>query len=260
MLGNAGPHSGTASERESGAAAVDKALDVLFHLHQAGNAGVTEVARALGMPKSTAHRLLTVLARRGLAERTLNSRYKPGFGLVALGYGLLDGDPVVTAARGPLEEAARELNETFFFVAARGGELIVLHKVEGTGILRAAPTVGASVPLHATAAGRLYLAFAPEEVVGAEDGVAGSEQEDPTCADAVTRARETGYALNEEGWIPGLSVLSAAVRSRGKMLGVVAVAAGSQRMAALGGVGMAPRLVAIAETISRRLEGQGEGS
>src|SRR5690606_34245961 len=169
MPGNAVPYNETSSSRESGVAAVDKALDVLFHLHQIGDAGVTEVARALGMPKSTAHRLLTVLARRGLAERTRNSRYKPGFGLVALGYGLLDADPIVSAARAPLEEAARELNETFFFVAARGGELIVLHKVEGTGILRAAPAIGATVPLHATAAGRLYLAFAPEEVSAAPE-------------------------------------------------------------------------------------------
>jgi len=42
---------------------VEKALDVLFHLHGVGAAGVSGIARALELPKSTTHRLLASLAR-----------------------------------------------------------------------------------------------------------------------------------------------------------------------------------------------------
>ena len=240
---------------------VDKALDVLFHLHHAGPQGVTAVARALALPKSTAHRLLTVLTLRGLLERTSESLYRPGFTLVALGYRILDGDPVVSAVRRPLEEAAASLGETLFFVGARAGQLVVLHTEEGTGILRAAPSVGSRVPIHATAAGRLYLAYAPELVQVPATLDAFTEKTPHgtmELAEAVVTARKRGWDMNDEGWIEGLSVLCAAVRSRGKMLGVVALAAAAPRLAALGGEGLAPRLCELAEVVARRVEGGAE--
>ena len=53
-----------------GAGSIDKAIDVLFHLHATGEPqGVTAVSRALGLPKSSVHRMLSVLARRGLVEQ-----------------------------------------------------------------------------------------------------------------------------------------------------------------------------------------------
>ena len=42
-------------------------------------------------------------------------------------------------------------------------------KVEGTGMLRVAPDVGAEVPVDVTASGRLYLGFAPELLLMARD-------------------------------------------------------------------------------------------
>ena len=58
-----GPQSG------EGAATVEKAIDVLFHLHEAGvPLGVTAIGRALGSPKSSVHRLLRSLGRRGLTR------------------------------------------------------------------------------------------------------------------------------------------------------------------------------------------------
>ncbi len=83
-----------------------------------------------------------------------------------LGLGALALDPVVRACQVELELAARELGETFFLVKARGGRLLVLSKVEGTGMLRVAPDVGSEVPVEVTASGRLYMAFAPELLAG----------------------------------------------------------------------------------------------
>ena len=139
---------------------VDKAIDVLFHLHrQPGAQGVTAIGRALGLPKSSAHRLLAALGSRGLVERDDRGQYRPGMGLVALGLGALEREPVVAAAMPVLEEEAEALGETVFLVGARAGRPVVLGKAEGTGFLRAAPRVGEPVPVHATAVGKLFLAF-----------------------------------------------------------------------------------------------------
>jgi DNA-binding IclR family transcriptional regulator len=155
---------GTESEMAA-AATVDKALDLLFRLHEESSPmGVTALGLALGVPKSSAHRLLASLCRRGLVEQDDRGRYRPGIGLVALGLGALEREPLVAAARPVLEAEALALGETVFLVVARAGRLVVLDKAEGTGFLRAAPRVGSEVPLHATAVGKLFLALDPAAV------------------------------------------------------------------------------------------------
>jgi DNA-binding IclR family transcriptional regulator len=241
---------------------VEKAVDVLFHLHGAeGPRGVTAIGRALGLPKSSTHRLLAALGRRGLVERDERGRYRPGFGLVALGVGALEGEPVVAAARPALEDAARSLGETCFLVAARAEQLVVLDKAEGTGFLRAAPTVGASVPVHATAVGKLFLAFAPgavpEPQAPFEPFTEHTAATPAQLASEIENVRERGFAESREEWTPGLSVLAAPVRRGDRLVAAVAVAAPSQRYQAIGVETIAERTRAAADRVAARLEGTG---
>jgi len=242
---------------------VDKAVDVLFALHAAGGAlGVTSLARSLGLPKSSTHRLLATLARRGLVERGDGGRYRPGMGLVALGLGAMDREPVCTAARPVLEEAAETLGETVFLVDARGQGLMVLDKVEGRGFLRAAPQVGALVPVHATAAGKLFVAHAPERIGWPSDSTLArftprTLRSRAALERAAREARGRGFAENRDEWIAGLSVLAAPVFARGELRGVLAVAASTPRMDELGDR-VRRCAVAAAGRIGARLEGRVE--
>ncbi len=239
---------------------LEKAIDILFHLRSSPEPqGVAEIGRALGIPKSSTHRFLSSLGRRGLVERDPGGRYRPGFALVELGLGWLESEPLVVASRPILEEQARALGETFFLVSARGGQLVVLQKAEGTGFLRASPRVGARVPVHATAIGKLYLAFAPE-LLAAEDGPL-VQFTDQTLTDShaleqsVALARSRGFASNREEWIPGLSVLAVPVRVAGRMLGALALAASTPRLTEIGVDNSLRRLQRAAEELARRLAG-----
>lgn len=132
------------------------ALDALFVLSERPHAlRLADLARELGMPRSSAHRILAPLVRRGLAEQDSDGRYRAGFALIALGLNVASREPLATAAQPVLESAAAELGETFFLVVARAGKLVVLEKAEGNGFLRAAPRLGAGVPVHVTAVGKL---------------------------------------------------------------------------------------------------------
>lgn len=251
----------------AGPGTVDKAIDVLFHLHgSSGSRGVTAIARELGLAKSSTHRLLTTLVRRGLVEQDERGRYRPGIGLVALGLGALEREPAVVAARPVLEEEAEALGETFFLVGLRAQEIVVLDKVEGTGFLRAAPRVGASVPVHATAVGKLYLAFAGAEVsfpAGPLEEFTASTATDPgALRAAVAETKLRRWASNRDEWIPGLSVLAAPVlpgEGRGeRMVAAVALAMPSQRLEEFGEEPLARRVVAAGARIAARLEGSGQ--
>jgi IclR family acetate operon transcriptional repressor len=245
---------------ETTTSTVEKSIEVLFHLHGAAEAlGVSALGRSLGLPRSTVHRLLAPLLRRGLVERDALGRYRPGFALVALGLGVLRGDPLVAAARPVLEAEAQELGETVFLTAARGGRIAVLEKAEGRGMLRAAPQVGSTVPVHATAVGKLQLAFAPGDVVLGEtfDAFTPATRATPEAlAREVELARRRGFAENRDEWIPGLAVVAAPVLVAGSMAGAISIAVPSARLDELGPAALAARAVRAGGRVAARLSGE----
>ena len=239
--------------------AIDKALGVLFHLHEHAEAQrVSEIGRALELPKSSVHRLLAALRRRELVEQDEAGRYRPGVGMLGLALGTLEREPLVTAARPVLEQHAAGLGETFFLVAARGGRLLVLDKVEGTGLLRASPRVGSAVPVHASAVGKLYLAHAPEAVTlepKLARFTARTIVSARKLAQQVQIARSTGFAESSGEWIEALSVTAAPVLRKGSMLGAVCAALPSARSPRLDRRAVVQHVMQAAAAVSVRLGG-----
>jgi DNA-binding IclR family transcriptional regulator len=228
----------------AGAATVEKALDVLFHLHEAGTPlGVSEIGRALGLPKSSCHRLLTSLLEREVVERDGVGQYRPGLALLSLGIGAQGREPVVAAARPILEAEVTELGETVFVVGKRRGRLRVLDKLEGTGFLRAAPGVGDVIPSDVTAVGKLYRVFGDHAAL---DSI---EQDE---------VLQRGYATNRDAWIDGLSVLGVPIwqqegGSDRRLVATLALAAATARFDELGEEAIARRLLAAADQVAGRL-------
>jgi DNA-binding IclR family transcriptional regulator len=241
---------------------IEKAVDVLFHLHAASTpVGVTQLGRAIGLPKSSVHRLLASLARRGLVQQDARGGYEPGVGLVALGLGAQERDPLVIAARPALESEAAATDETVFLVAMRARRLVVLDKAEGTGFLRAAPQVGSTVPVHATAVGKLFLAFgeAPLVRMPLERFTEHTPKSAVELERAVARARHDGTATSREEWMPGLSVLAAPISVRGRMRGALALGAPTPRLPESAEDALLARVRAAADRISARLAGDSHG-
>ena len=240
---------------------IDRALDLLFVLHDAPQPlGVTEVARAGGLPKSSAHRLLAALSRRGLVERDERGRYAPGFALLALGLGVQSRDTVAAVARPVLFELAESLGETVFLCSVHAGALVVVDKAEGAGFLRAAPRVGARIPVHATAVGMLFLALRPGLLeLGPEPYEAfgpTTPRTRPQLEARLEGVRALGVAESLSTWIPGLWVMAAPIRWRGDLCAAVAVAAPEARMPILGPVRVEQALRAAARRIDSRLAGR----
>jgi DNA-binding IclR family transcriptional regulator len=243
----------------AGAATVDKALDVLFHLHSAGTSlGLSEIGRALDLPKSSCHRLLASLVDREVVDRDEQGRYRPGLALLSLGLGAQAQEPVVRAARPVLEAEAMDLGETVFLVARRSQKLRVLDKCEGSSFLRAAPEVGDPVPSDVTAAGCIYRAFGE------------SDARDPDSPDSIDvasdrRAIAQGYATNRDTWLEGLSVLAVPIwqqRSAGSrdLVATLALGAASARFEALGEERVAGRMLVAADKVSERLGSRNFGA
>ncbi len=216
---------------------IEKATDLLFALGAVAEPrSLSGLAAELGLPKPTVHRLLRSLTHRRLVEQDERGLYGLGAGLVTLGLCASSAEPLLRSCQGVLRAHARQLGETFFFVSSRAGELVISSKAEGTGFLRASPRVGSVLPAHATAVGRLFLAFAPELVTLPE-----TLRRYTPCTPvgralerAVEKARVEGHAVSRDEWQEGLSAVAAPVRVFGHMQGAIALACGTTQLDKLG--------------------------
>jgi DNA-binding IclR family transcriptional regulator len=135
-------------------------------------------------------------------------------------------------------------------VGARAGKLVVLDKVEGTGLLRAAPSVGTEVPVETTASGRLYLGIEPDALRDA------AQRAGKAARRAMELAVERGYDLNRGEWIAGLSVVAAPVCATGRMHGTIACAAAEAQLDEARLAEAIRRTRAVADRVSRALDGR----
>src|SRR2546427_3672490 len=162
---NTGPD--VAPERErAGLQSVTRALRSLELIAEAGELGVTELGRRLGVHKATASRLVATLAERGIVERDpVTEKYRLGFGLIRLAGAAMAGLDLVRTARPVLEELADRTRETVNLGVLSGDAVVYIDQVTGTRSIVAVSWVGRRTPLHATSNGKVLLAWLdPEEL------------------------------------------------------------------------------------------------
>lgn len=122
--------------------------------------GVTEVARALRISKSTAHALLRSLAVIGLLEQMPNGRYRLGWRTLALGNVLLTSSGITRVAKPVMEHLARTSGETVNLAVLDRGHVIFVERVPGTGgRFASAVPIGTPLPFHCSAVGKVLLAY-----------------------------------------------------------------------------------------------------
>lgn len=137
----------------------DKALSILAAFSESRpDAGVSELAAELGLHKSTVSRLLVTLEKRGLMRRE-GHRFAPGPELARLGALALGRLPLASVAREPLARLAEETGETVNLAVRRGDSALNVHRVQTAHLVGLTDWTGRALPLHATANGKVLLAF-----------------------------------------------------------------------------------------------------
>lgn len=182
--------------------AVDHAIDVLERLAKApGPIGVTELSRQLTLSKASVHHILATLELRGLVMRDpRTSLYRLGWGLYELGTCVLRNVDVTRVSRPFLDALASRTGESVLLGIRDGDSVLYLDRGDAPETFHMVAAAGRRSPLHATASGKVLLAFADEEF--AEGYLAGPlEGYTPdTVTDAATLRvqfediRERGFA------------------------------------------------------------------
>jgi DNA-binding IclR family transcriptional regulator len=226
-----------ADRAPASATSLVKALRVLLTLEETPEGrGVTEIARALGLPKSAVHRILVTFQEYDFVRQAPQGRrYELGVALARLGLRAADRLAPRVVARPHLEALSQTLGETVFLGIPDAAGVLIVDKVEHGQVLRVAPTLGAVIPLSQTALGKLFLAFCDSDTQARllETSVT-SEAEAWTPLllrrelDAIERQ---GYAVSVEEWMPDICCVAAPIRnSAGTVVAALAVARPRSRM------------------------------
>jgi len=122
--------------------------------------GVSELAQIANMPKSTAHRLLTVLIDSGYVRRA-GDKYALSMRTFELGnrVSVARSNGLRDRAMPVLTELYAQTRETVHLGVQAGAGVLYLEKLFGPDSAKVNTAVGARGPLHATALGKSILAF-----------------------------------------------------------------------------------------------------
>ena len=159
--------SNTATETPNGVQSVDRALRILEILARSGESGVTEMAQALEVHKSTAFRLVATLEQHGLVEQVEGrGKYRLGVGLLRLAGATSARLDVVQEARPLCKQLAALTGETVNLATLSGHSALYLDQVAGPSALQPHNWVGQHIPLHATSNGKVLMAWLPAAELG----------------------------------------------------------------------------------------------
>lgn len=136
-----------------------RALEIIEAVSKARRPmAVSELTEALDLPRPTAHRLITLLIDEGFLLRQIGTRkLVVGPRMLKIGMNALTQEDDRGARRAILQEVADETGETVNLSMPDGDRMVYVERVETDWPLRLQFAIGSRVPLHCTAAGKLYL-------------------------------------------------------------------------------------------------------
>lgn len=235
-----------------------RAFDLLELMADAGgDAGLSELSDASGIPLPTIHRLMRTLVQRGYARQERSRRYALGPQLIRLGESA--SRLLGLWARPYLTELVELTGETANLALREGDEAVYVAHVPSRHAMRMFTEVGRRVPLHTSAVGKVMLAQLPSVEVDAillRSGLRALTDRTITDAAALHRqladVRVTGYAADVGEYEVGVGCV--AVPLPGAFaLAALSVSGPAARLTAETRERVAPRMQRVARDLSAAL-------
>jgi DNA-binding IclR family transcriptional regulator len=189
--------------REPGRSVTSKVLAILEAFESSrGALSLTDIAEKSGLPLSTTHRLVNELTDWGFLSREPNGRYQLGIRLWELAQNT--GRQLRDAAQPYVQDLFSLTGETAHLAVRAGHEVLYIDRVYGSKRVPRASRVGGRLPMHATAVGKVILAFEDDWV---RDAYLNRDLERPTAhthidprkfAEELGQIRAQGYATTLE--------------------------------------------------------------
>lgn len=245
-----------------GIRAISRAAEVLRALKDDGGLSLGEIAKRIGLPRSTVQRLVNALIDEGLvvaASAEGGLRLGPEIQSLAAASRIAVADLI----RPVLEALSTKTGETVDLAVFREDHMLFIDQVVGTHRLRAVSSVGEVFPMTMTANGKAALALLDEEAVEAiatrelEARGAGKKAIVQLRAE-IDRVREAGVALDLDEHTEGISAVGVAFHTPTGLIYAISIPVPSQRFGRSRDA-LAEDLLDALESVRAALEGGGSG-
>jgi IclR family transcriptional regulator, KDG regulon repressor len=201
--------------------------------------GVSELARRLGLGKSTAHRLVATLAAEHLLEQNRETgKYRLGLAIYDLGASVSAHFALHEAALPSMAQLRNTTGETVHLAVLDGREVVYIDRLDSPDSVRFFLEVGRRMWAHCTATGKVLLAHVPEDRL--DRLLAGWELKDRTphsitdhhlLREELREVRRRGWAHNrQESEVGHLSVGAPVRNAMGDVVAAMSVAGPVRRM------------------------------
>lgn len=243
---------------------VVKALALLRATADDPDANVSSLARACGIPRATALRLIRTLEHEGFVLRNPgDERVLLGPEMFRLARGSDEQVLLQDVCRPIIAELVETIRETVTLsVIGPDGALDLVEQVDAPHQLRPGSWLGQRFPLHASASGKVLLSTMDPADRRAQLPETLTRFTSATITDLDTldseleSVRELGYAVASDEEEEGLTgVCVGIVGAGGELLGVLCAAGPTQRLDRLRGREAVTHLLAAARTIEQTLHG-----
>jgi len=212
---------------------VGKALAVLDAFRGGGVLlGVSQIAERAHLPKSTAHRLLSVLVDSGYVER-VDARYQLGRATFELGNMVAECRPrnLRAVAIPYMTDLHRTFDATVHLAVLDGLDVLYVEKIYGHNGVEVPSQIGGRVPALCTALGKAILAFSDDETIKRAlstrvPRLTARTMTNPSILrSTLLRARQTGVAQDNEGSSLGAQCIAAPILRRftSEVLGAISM-------------------------------------
>lgn len=236
--------------------AIEKVLAVLDAL--ADHNGISALASATGLPKSTVHRILRSLVDNQFAVDLGEGQYAGGPRILALAGKMMAHIAPARRVDPILRRLREDTGLTVHLGMLAGDVAVYAAKLEGAKPYQMPSRVGMSIHLHTTAIGKAVLSAMPDSEVMAFVRRAGLVARTPnTITDPeqfvahLTQIRQRGYAVDNEENEAGIWCVAAAVFDHsGRVAGAVSVSTLVLEVGRPSAGELAPRVIGAAQEIS----------
>lgn len=199
---------------------LDKAIDILRTLGGVPEGmSLGDVALMNGLPKTTAHRLLTALQGRQFVRYDQTLRiWKIGIEAFVVGSAFLRNRDFVEIGRPILKMLARDTGETASLYMEDDCEIVCLSQIESRHIMRVIARPGGRADMHSSGAGKAILAHWPAERINElieKRGLPGSTEKTVSTPQALRKelaeVKAASYAIDDEENALGIRCVAAAL-------------------------------------------------
>lgn len=201
--------------------------------------GVSELSRALDMPKPTVQNMLFTLESEGLLEKDpMSLKYRLGPRLFQLGMHYANNMDLTMIARGWLEKLCTQYGEISRAGIVMGEKIVIVMEVHHDSSFMTFPGPGSVIPPHTTAIGKILLAHMPEK---RRDRIIKTIQFTPLTdrslknmdelKSELERVKSGGIAFDNEESVSGLSCIAGPVfNHRNECIAAISLSGNSSKI------------------------------